>query len=107
MKGMDDEAPRSGRGGRRFKSCHSDQHLTGFLAAMGPGMGPGWCARYSPSPRRMKITTDVGDARQVVTTAAKARRRSFHTTICGVSSALSAWYRFLKMLIGLEGAHVF
>jgi hypothetical protein len=55
----------------------------------------------------MKITTDVGDARQVVTTAAKARRRSFHTTICGVSSALSAWYRFLKMLIGLEGAHVF
>jgi len=23
-----DSAPRSGRGGRRFKSCHSDQHLT-------------------------------------------------------------------------------
>ena len=25
-------APRSGRGGRRFKSCHSDQHLADLLA---------------------------------------------------------------------------
>ena len=25
--GQDDRSPRSGRGGRRFKSCHSDQHL--------------------------------------------------------------------------------
>jgi hypothetical protein len=26
--------PRSGRGGRRFKSCHSDQHLARFLGAI-------------------------------------------------------------------------
>jgi hypothetical protein len=25
--------PRSGRGGRRFKSCHSDQYLAGFYIA--------------------------------------------------------------------------
>src|SRR6266852_9762299 len=27
-------APRSGRGGRRFKSCHSDQHLADFPKAL-------------------------------------------------------------------------
>jgi hypothetical protein len=27
----DGRAPRSGQGGRRFKSCHSDQHLDDFL----------------------------------------------------------------------------
>src|SRR5262249_14858765 len=27
-------APRPGRGGRRFKSCHSDQHLADFLKAL-------------------------------------------------------------------------
>ena len=27
------ETPRSGRGGRRFKSCHSDQYLADFLGA--------------------------------------------------------------------------
>ena len=28
FKGRDSKTPRSGRGGRRFKSCHSDQKLT-------------------------------------------------------------------------------
>ena len=32
-------APRSGRGGRRFKSCHSDQHLAKILALTGTDCG--------------------------------------------------------------------
>ena len=30
-------APRSGRGGRRFKSCHSDQHLADFITSSATG----------------------------------------------------------------------
>src|SRR5229473_4895482 len=31
--------PRSGRGGRRFKSCHSDQHLAEFQILTGTDCG--------------------------------------------------------------------
>ena len=33
--------PRSGRGGRRFKSCHSDQHLAEFSSRFATGCAPG------------------------------------------------------------------
>ena len=32
--------PRSGRGRRKFKSCHSDQHLAEFFVLFGPRIGP-------------------------------------------------------------------
>jgi hypothetical protein len=32
-------APRSGRGGRRFKSCHSDQHLAEIPTSTGTDCG--------------------------------------------------------------------
>jgi hypothetical protein len=38
-------APRSGRGGRRFKSCHSDQHLAAFVLLLlksATGSATGW-----------------------------------------------------------------
>ena len=35
-------APRSGRGGRRFKSCHSDQHLADFQTRFATGYATAW-----------------------------------------------------------------
>jgi hypothetical protein len=39
FQGEPDSAPRSGRGGRRFKSCHSDQHLAEISKVSGTDCG--------------------------------------------------------------------
>src|SRR5215510_3722442 len=45
-------APRSGRGGRRFKSCHSDQHKHVQPGDMGNEMSP-----MSQAPQHVKSDT--------------------------------------------------
>ena len=44
-------APRSGRGGRRFKSCHSDQHLAKIESVSATESATAWWDEWRTSPR--------------------------------------------------------
>jgi hypothetical protein len=49
-------APRSGRGGRRFKSCHSDQHLAEIQTSTGTDCGTVSLRRSGDQPPRPDVT---------------------------------------------------
>jgi hypothetical protein len=51
-------APRSGRGGRRFKSCHSDHYLAEIESAIATGSATDWRdeERTLPIPARLALT---------------------------------------------------
>jgi hypothetical protein len=64
---------RSGRGGRRFKSCHSDQRLA--LPEISPSMKPSKIGRTRALVQRASWLTLVDDSNALCRSAAWQRRR--------------------------------